>query len=466
MKKTIRIALAVVIASVLLLFVMGAVKYDMTAALTESRVWQHGTVSASADTGPEELPENLMVDSSFESHLPLLVIDTDDVSLPDYAGAEDSNPYVDMTVEVYDSGAVNRLSDAPGAVLTGRIKIRGEGSKDGAKFQYRLKLLNTFGDDLKYSLLGMQKSDEWILDGCASDESCLRNYLAYNLASEAGLNSPDVRYCEVLLKTGDRYEYMGLYLAVEPVEQGKGRVEFKGKRSLVGAYSYIVKRDGESSSRPMLDTWAYLNGFDISIGKEDRRLTLVYPKNAKATEAAIQYVTEDLSRVEQILYSDTVLSDAALNDELDLVSFANYYLINEFTMNRDAGKRSTYMYRDIGGKLTMGPVWGFNDCAGKNETETVTMSGMPMFDRLIQNEHFLSLLDSRWTYLRSGYLSDGEISRIMAETTDFLGSALSRDYCRRLAFSPDAVTPEEAAAKLESRLLEHAAFMDTDLIGG
>ena len=461
MKRTLIIAAAVVLTSVLSIFLFGLAKYDIDVHLTESRVWQHGNSSASPDTGSDSLPAGLSIDGSFESHLPLIVIDTGSEALTG-TGHGDSNPYVSAVFTVYDSGSVNSLSDE-GERLTGRIKLRG-GESDGCKFQYRLKFLDTFGDNVKYPLLGMTSADEWILDGCASDKSCLRNYLAYNLAAEIGLNSPDVRYCEVFMKQEVGYEYMGLYLAVEPVEQGKGRVSFKGKRSLVGAWSYIVKRDGEDSSRPLLETWAYENAIDVTIGKEDRCLTLVYPKNAKATEAAISYVTENISSVERILYSNHVLSEAALRDNIDIDSFVDYYLLNEFTMNRDAGKRSTFMYRDIGGNLTMGPVWGFNDCAGEGQEFSSVMNTMPWFDRLVMNDEFCRLLERRWTSLRTGYLSDERISSEIAETTAFLGNALLRDNCRRSICCGETITSAKSASNLESRLLAHAEYLDDNLL--
>lgn len=36
-------------------------------------------------------------------------------------------------------------------------------------------------------------------------------------------------------------------------------------------------------------------------------------------------------------------------------------IINEFFKNSDAGTHSTYLYKDIRGKITMGPIWDFNN---------------------------------------------------------------------------------------------------------
>ena len=40
-------------------------------------------------------------------------------------------------------------------------------------------------------------------------------------------------------------------------------------------------------------------------------------------------------------------------------SFVDYFILNEFTQNYDAGYLSTYLYKDIGGKYRM-VIWDFN----------------------------------------------------------------------------------------------------------
>ncbi len=48
----------------------------------------------------------------------------------------------------------------------------------------------------------------------------------------------------------------------------------------------------------------------------------------------------------------------------------DYYLINEFSMNIDAGSYSTYIYKDMTGKYKLA-VWDFNNaCDNYVETET------------------------------------------------------------------------------------------------
>ena len=253
---------------------------------------------------------------------------------------------------------------------------------------------------MKVPLLGMHEGDVWILNGMDKDETDLRSYLAYNLAGEMNVSSPDVRYCEVLLKEGNSYRYLGLYLLTEPVERGEGRVVLKGKRNLVGAYSYIVKRGKADSDSVILSTWASENagisGYMGDTSSGGNVLTLIYPKNEKLTTDAINYITSDLSSIEQLLASDRIGVYASFSGVIDTESFIDYYILNEFLMNRGAGTSSTYMYRDIGGKLIMGPVWGFNGAAShSSDISSFLMKDSPLYSDLFKNSTFDRLLLKR-----------------------------------------------------------------------
>ena len=51
-------------------------------------------------------------------------------------------------------------------------------------------------------MLGMTASDTWILNGTQLDKSYLRNYISMNTAGEISAYTPDIRFCEMVLKKG------------------------------------------------------------------------------------------------------------------------------------------------------------------------------------------------------------------------------------------------------------------------
>ena len=473
MKKTIIIVCSLILAAFLLMLLFGKVRMEILSEKNGSRIWQHSSSEADSSSGLTDIPSDGLVDDSFESHLPLIVIDTDGAAITDVRReteesesshyGDNVNPYTGMTLSVYDSGSVNSLSDDPSSVLDGKIKIRG-GASDG-KLQYRIRFLDQYGDGVKVPLLGMNADDKWILNGMDSDETDLRSYISYNLAGELNVTSPDVRYCEVLLKEGDSYRYLGLYLLTEPVERGEGRVVLKGKRNLVGAYSYIVKRGKADSDSVILSTWASenagLSAFMGDTSSGENVLTLIYPKNEKVTTDAINYITSDLSSIEQLLASDRIGVYASFSDVIDTDSFIDYFILNEYLMNRGAGTSSAYMYRDIGGKLIMGPVWGFNGAAShSSDISTLLLKDAPLYSDLFKNSTFDRLLLKRYSRLRSGLLSDGNISQLITETREYLGNALLRDMSLR------GISKEESDAEtsqLLENLSQHGNWLDGNI---
>ena len=459
MKKTIMIIGALLIAVFLLIMLFGKAKSDIISENSE-RVWQHSRTSDERLTGPASIPEDGMLDSTFESHLPLLVIDTDGAVIKDVRSTEaetesshygeNVNPYSEMTLSIYDNGRINSPADTPSSVYEGKIKIRG-GSAE-TKLQYRMKLLDAYGDGVKAPLLGMLPDDTWILNGMDQDITDLRSYISYNLAGELNLTSPDVRYCELLLREGDSYRYLGLYLLTEPVERGEGRVVLKGKRNLVGAYSYIVKRGKADSDSVVLSTWASENaGLTAFMGDSSEGgnvISLIYPKNEKVTTDAINYITTDISKIEQLLASDRISVYASFSGVLDTESFIDYYILNEYVMNRGAGTTSTYMYRDIGGKLTMGPVWGFNGAAShSSDISMFLMKDSPLYSDLFKNGTFDRRLLNRYASLRENVLSDENISKLTNEARNYLGNALQRDLSLR-------------GTDIETNMAETSIFLD------
>ena len=77
MKKTILIACSLILAVFLLMLLFGKAKLEISSAKNGPRIWQHSSSSDESSAGPETIPQDGMLDSTFESHLPLIVVDTD-----------------------------------------------------------------------------------------------------------------------------------------------------------------------------------------------------------------------------------------------------------------------------------------------------------------------------------------------------------------------------------------------------
>ena len=429
---------------------VGAVQYHSTARA--ERYIDH-IVNADADPslGTTTIPEDRMVGDDFTSHLPLVVIDTGGQEIVSYKKhnaqvdayeiPEGVDPYFPMQIRVYDrADHCNRPSDEAALSSAGRIKVRGNSSAAASlpKFQYTLKLETEDGEEQPLSMMGIGTDDTWVLSPTVRDKSRIRNYLAYNIAGQLEASTPDLRYCEVLFAKDEGYYYGGLYMMCESIKVSPERVDIQKNASgyHVGT-GYLICRDRYSDSKVILDTWGTREGYNTDTeGTTNKTIStffsLEYPKNEAATPEFIASVEKEISRMEIALYSRNGNSQSEIKKLVDLDSFADYLIINEFFCNYDAGHHSTYMYKSPYGKLTAGPYWDY-DGAMDNwniallNNDSFTFWGYPWFEKLIQMEDFEKRVEKRYRELRNTILSDEYLADFIDGTVSYLGNALLRE---------------------------------------
>jgi hypothetical protein len=117
---------------------------------------------------------------------------------------------------------------------------------------------------------------------------------------------------------------------------------------------------------------------------------------------------------------------------IDIDSFIDYFLINEFTLNYDAGWLSTYIYKDIDGKFKM-CIWDFNS-ACDNYQDTYLKPNSLQFQynvwyvMLMKDEKFTEKIIDRYYELRKTYLSEDYLNTYIDKTTEYLGDAVQRNF--------------------------------------
>lgn len=380
----------------------------------------------------------------FHTNLPIVVLELDDAP-PDYKSFLCEQEIVDDTVEPWVGGVMriigidstepqdNSLSDKAGYESRIRIKKRGHTSSLFDKSQYYIKAYLDDGVTENHAeILGMGEGHNWILNGSMADRSMLRNYLPYRICSEASGSamSPDSRFCEAFIKAGDgELSYMGVFLIQETVSRGENRVnidQFKKKNTYT---SYIVRRDRQTSFDPMLDTYGRLNGY------ADTWIGLKYPSEKNVTPSVKAYVEEDFSKIERIIYSDNPNVFLAYGRYIDLDTFVDYFLLNEYFGNYDAGLHSTYMYKNTGGKLRIGPVWDFDQAENNYDMEEmnemhIAFQTRTFYEQLVRDRRFVILLKKRYRELRGGALSDEHVAAVIEEASNYLRSAQKREWFR------------------------------------
>ena len=411
-------------------------------AIQINREQQHITAMAGgADplTGESTVPADGTISKDFTSHLPIVVIDLEGNTIPlTKVTTEDQeviytgeDPYVTGEISIIDNDDyVNRLDDDVSFISKMKIKYRGNFSLNFDKKQYGIKLVDDKGQNAALPVMGMEANNDWILNVSQLDESLLRNYLAYNIGSALFEGTPECRYCEVVLKDGDEYNYQGLYLMLEKVEKSEGRVELNGYDPGEKIVDYLLCRDREDSEEIQISTYGDQTG--VTSG----RLSVVYPDAEAIDDYAFNYIQDQIDNIDRILYSDDDAVFSAWPEYIDIESFADYFIFNELMSNYDAGHNSTYMYKKGAGKLHMGPVWDYDGSMDNaldiSNPEYLAFYDSPWFDKLVTSEKFMSYSVKRYEELTSknNILSDEFITDYIDDVSLFLGNAAQRDRCR------------------------------------
>ncbi len=162
---------------------------------------------------------------------------------------------------------------------------------------------------------------------------------------------------------------------------------------------------------------------------------------------------------------------------IDVDSFVDYFLINELTVNYDAGGRSTFMYRDMSNLYKM-CIWDFNACCGNYirdvSSRTFFLTERTWFSKLVTDEDFTQKVVDRYYELRRSYFSDEYLLNYIDETIEYLGPAIDRNFDKwGYTFNEDfpMLYPsernlhsyDEAIAQLKNFITDRAAWLDENI---
>ena len=377
-------------------------------------------------------------DGSFCTHLPLIEINTGGVEIPgkfylDEKGqkqstlSETGETYIMASVNIFDSPTQNNhLTDVAGDTGTVRIKVRGNSSRYHDKLGYLLTFVNELGENESHAVMGMDAHHEWALHGPFLDQTLIRNYMWYNISGEIMDYAPNVRFCEAFLNG----EYIGVYVMVETITAGQvensrlNRSVQKKDQTFTG---YCIRMDRGSTEFKELDV------FSAYTLRTRQKMDSVYPGTSNLTPEIKHQIEQDFSYFERILYSfDYKDEQYGYTNFIDVQSFVDYFVINEFTLNYDIGWLSTYVYKDVDGLFRL-CVWDFNSAFDNfkysaTNTNNFKLTAQPWYVMLTKCPDFTEQIIDRYRELRKTYLSEEYLNRYIDETVAYLGDAIDRNF--------------------------------------
>lgn len=358
----------------------------------------------------------------FESTLPILHINTNGQQI-----SKETKIWSTIAVtEADESGEARSVMEPPDYEAAITINHRGASSySQFDKKQYRIKFYKEEGSTnaKEYEFLGMGKNSEWVLNGPFLDKTLIRNRLVYGLGRELFEWAPDCRYVELFVDG----EYQGVYLAVEPVTNGESRLRLCEFGLASGETAYIVKRDRvESEDNP-------LNVYGYYAGKTSNSLYIDYPTSSNLTSKQREWITKDIDTFERVLYGENFDDPKeGYAKYLDVDNFVDYYVLNEVVMNNDSGNLSTYVYKELGGKLKIA-IWDYNNCFDNyqwfaQDYEEFFLQDNAWFSRLLEDRTFVDKVVERYWELREGILREEYLYQNIDSYVEELGVATERNF--------------------------------------
>ncbi len=327
------------------------------------------------------------------------------------------------------------------------IEYRGSSSQSFDKKSYGLETWDNNNEDLDVALGGLPLEEDWILYGPYSDKSLMRNVLIYNLSNAIGRYTSRTKFYELNINGA----FLGTYVLMEKLKRDKNRIDIE--KNIDGDISggYIIKIDKPTGDGDWYEeSFSFPSQYDTQGGTDGAETYFLYdyPDPEDITVEQKSYIQTYINDFETALLSEAFADPInGYQKYADLDSFIDFFLLNEITKNVDGFRLSTYMHKDKGGKLKMGPIWDFNLGFGNADyCEGGTTSGwayrfnsvcpgdvwqVPFWwNRLMEDPIFVSTLKNRWQFLRSGSFSTASITGRIQEIETALDTndAVDRNF--------------------------------------
>jgi len=289
------------------------------------------------------------------------------------------------------------LPEGFSSLETTTVQIRGRGNStwNWEKKPYKLKFAE------KTPVLGMEEAKKWILLSNYADYSLMRNYVAMETTK---ILSPELcPYSQYPVNLFLNGEYQGVYTIGEDHEVKSGRIELP-KDNGEADTSFLLEIGGHESE----DVWG-VTSFTTGL---IRYCSIEYPEDTLTKEQS-EFIIDYCRRADEAIRSLN-----GYEDYVDVDSLIDWFLSTELFYNLESCfRRSCFMTKEPGGKLTMGPIWDYdlamgnlyNDFGQYNAWAHMTQANGYIEDNwfcyLLKDPAFVTRLKARWNEVKNELLS-------------------------------------------------------------
>ena len=349
--------------------------------------------------------------------------------------------------------------EVPDLISSSAIKTRGSSTANRPKPSLSLELQDHLGNDIDKQILGMPPESDWVLWGPFQfDKALMRNPFIYEISRRVGRYAPRTRFVEVFITPPNKSlnfdDYFGVYAVIEKIKRDEERVDIKRLRK--------EDNDGDAVTGGYLFKIDRVDPGDSGISAGGQTLALVDPKE------------EDISREQKIYLRDYVnafnesLSQNRFDEYIDVNSWVDHHILNEFTKNPDEFRLSAYMYKPRNGKIFAGPIWDFdrtmgndNDPRAMNPTGWSNWTRYGWYNKLLNNRDFKQSWIDRYQDYRTGPMSTKTMLDLIDEMADELRTPAQRNFEKWPSVRPDGNRYQVEVQQLKTWITRRGNWIDS-----
>lgn len=328
----------------------------------------------------------------------------------------------------------------------GTIEVRGRGNStwNFPKKPYALKLGS------KAEILGMPKHKRWVLLANWLDRTLLRNRVSFKIASSTGMAwNPRGEFVEVILNG----EHVGNYYLCEQIKVDKNRVNISDLEEGDVTGGYILELDVNYDE---------INKFESQYAK----LPYMFKDPDEVNAEQFAYMQNYINDLEFSLYNAEQLEAGEFLEYMDMDSFIDWWFVHELAKNAEPNHpKSTYMYKDKGGKLFAGPAWDF-DWGTFRPGTGYTIKGTLYYPKLFKNAAFVARVKERWALLKPEF---NKISAFIESEARRIAPSEKMNHVMwpitRVVNEDEGLTFEAAVQRMKAAYEEKVKWLD-NAIGG
>lgn len=333
----------------------------------------------------------------------------------------------------------------------GTIEVRGRGNStwNFPKKPYALKL------DSKAEILGMPKHKRWVLLANWLDRTLLRNRVSFQIASSTGMAwNPHGEFVEVILNG----THVGNYYLCEQIKVDKNRVN-------------ISELDEDATAGEAI-TGGYVMELDVNYDEINKfksqyaNLPYMFKDPDEVNAAQFAYMQNYINNMEFSLYNPDALAAGKFMEYMDMDSFIDWWFVHELAKNAEPNHpKSTYMYKDKGGKLFAGPAWDF-DWGTFRPGTGYTIKGTLYYPKLFQNAAFVARVKERWALLKPEF---NKISAFIESEARKIAPSERMNHAMwpitQVVNEDEGLTFEAAVQRMKAAYEEKLAWLDKAIAG-